>query len=111
MATRRCSTCAINFASAKIGGCQACGGELNYFSDIDPHTEEEIKDLIGKAVWQSTGEFRLYGGATMMERYLLTIESLRGADDFLTECGDWPAPEGNEGRGGDSRDVLGPPAP
>lgn len=110
MSCRRCSTCAINYPTSKTGGCLACDGELNYFADLEPHELSEIQDLIGKAVWQSTGECRMYGGATEMARFLGNLESLRDVDDFLFECGD-RAPEGNEDRGGEKPDVLGPPAP
>lgn len=110
MPCRRCSTCAINYPTAKTGPCVACGGELNFFSNIDPMSADEIRDAVAKVVWRSTGEFRLYGGVTMMERFERNVASLRGVDDFLLECGDWPAPDGNEDRGG-GREPLGPPAP
>ena len=110
MACRRCSTCAINYPEVKRSACTACGGELNYFSDLEPHGFEEIVERIRNVVWRSTSDFVLYGGATRTEQYTKALDSLRGADDFLLECGDWPAPEGNDGKPEDPPE-MGPPAP
>ena len=96
MACRRCSTCGINYPEFKTEPCIPCGGTLSFFSDIEPHSAEEIVDRIRKIVWAPKGSFVLYGGVTLMDRFLKTIESLRGADDFIVECGDGPLPEGNE---------------
>lgn len=96
MAARRCSTCSIDYPTAKTGACVACGGDLSYFGNVEPQSTEDIVDAIRKVVWSNPDDFKLYGGVTKTDRFRKTIESLRGADDFLTECGDWPAPEGNE---------------
>ena len=94
MAARRCSDCSIDYPTDHTGPCVVCDGSLSYFSNCEP--TEDLADAIAKAAWRDTGSFKLYGGATMMERFEKTLDSLRGADDFLVECSDFPAPTGNE---------------
>ena len=112
MAARRCSTCSLDYPVAKTGPCVVCGGELNHFSNVDAMEPMELIDSVKKLVWRNPTSFNLYGGATNLEKFQKTIDSLRGADDFLLECGDWPAPVGNDERPPPpKREILGPPFP
>ena len=101
MATRRCSTCSINYpvdgADAKPLGsaCDYCSERLDWFADIDP--DGDWREKIAMLRWKGPSSTSpMYGGVTELHKFEAALESMIGVDDFLTDCGDGWRPKGNE---------------